>query len=102
MRERGVRRSGDVIVAGIGALPNWVKGWGTFGLGIASGVFVAATYLADVRNVANVADARSKEHEPRIQRLELEAATSQEAARSIKEQMTEMRADVKELLRRVK
>lgn len=89
-------------MAGIGALPNWVKGWGTFGLGVASGVFVAATYLSEVRTEAFRAGKMGDGHEPRIQRLELEAATAAEAARSLKEQMTEMRADVKELLRRTK
>lgn len=89
-------------MAGISALPNWVKGWGTFGLGVASGAFLAATYLSEVRTEAFRAGKMGDAHEPRIQRLELEAATSAEAARSLKEQMTEMRADVKELLRRVK
>ena len=86
----------------LAAIPAWVKVWATFGIGVASGAFVAATYLSDVRNLATHADAVAVGHEPRIQRLELDAAAAHEATRTMKEQMAEVRADVKELLRRVK
>lgn len=89
-------------MAGLSALPNWVKGWGTFGLGVAGGVFVAATYLSEVRTEAYRAGKASDALEPRVQRLEVEAAAAREAAQALKEKVADIGADVKELLRRVK
>ena len=83
-------------------VPDWAKAVGTFGLGIASGAFGAGMFMSDLRSTATVASDGVKAHELRISSLEREAAAREEAFRSMKEQMTEMRADVKELLRRVK
>lgn len=84
------------------AVPDWAKAVGTFGLGIASGAFGAGMFMSDIKSTATVASDGVKAHELRISSLEREAAAREEAFRALKEQVAEVRADVKELLRRTK
>lgn len=84
------------------AVPDWAKAVGTFGLGIASGAFGAGMFMSDIKSTATVASDGVKAHELRISSLEREASAREEAFRALKEQVAEVRADVKELLRRTK
>ena len=81
-------------------VPDWAKAIGTFAGGIAAGAFGAGMFMGDLRTTATGASEGVKAHELRISTLEREAAAREEAFRSLKEQMAEVRADVKELLRR--
>lgn len=76
--------------------PNWARSTLTAAVGFGAGVFAVAIAFADVRALATNAKGATDDHEVRIRSLESHSAD----LRALKDQVVELRADIKVLLQR--
>ena len=82
-------------------IPDWLKAGATLLLGLLAGTWAGGRAAERLEGTTERTAKSMEALEPRVARLEIEAATDREVLRALKEQLSEARADIKEILRRL-
>jgi hypothetical protein len=81
--------------------PSWARYTATAALAFGAGIGTVVMFVTRISEKADAAAAGVADHEPRLRRLESDGATDRESIRTLKESIAELRADTKEILRRL-
>lgn len=82
-------------------VPDWAKAAATLLLGVAAGSWAGGRAAGSLEQTLTRTAAGLEALAPRVARLEIDAATDREVLKALKEQLSEARADIKEILRRL-